>query len=112
MNSHKSLINQMAELDKLIAQARASESKEALAKIHELIREFGFTAQQVFPWQPTKKTVVAKYIDPASGATWTGRGKPPRWISGRDRSQFEVKITEPAVSLVSQSDGKNPFPVH
>lgn len=25
---------------------------------------------------------VAKYQDPASGKTWTGRGKPPAWIAG------------------------------
>ena len=25
---------------------------------------------------------VAKYRDPATGKTWTGRGKPPAWIAG------------------------------
>ncbi|WP_373785874.1 H-NS family nucleoid-associated regulatory protein, partial [Delftia acidovorans] len=33
---------------------------------------------------------VAKYRDPASGATWTGRGKPPRWIEGKDRKALEI----------------------
>ena len=32
----------------------------------------------------------AKYRDPASGATWTGRGKPPGWIRGKDREGFLI----------------------
>jgi DNA-binding protein H-NS len=34
--------------------------------------------------------VVAKYRDPLSGATWSGRGKTPRWINGADRSQYAI----------------------
>lgn len=34
---------------------------------------------------------VARYRDPATGKTWTGRGKPPNWIAGaKDRSAFEI----------------------
>lgn len=33
---------------------------------------------------------VPKYRDPATGATWTGRGKPPRWIEGKDRKALEI----------------------
>ncbi|WP_282892473.1 H-NS family nucleoid-associated regulatory protein, partial [Xanthobacter autotrophicus] len=51
----------------------------------------------VFPWQPAKKQVSAKYLDPNSGATWTGRGKPPAWIAGKDRDQFLIeKPAEPS----------------
>jgi DNA-binding protein H-NS len=34
--------------------------------------------------------VAAKYRDPATGATWTGRGKAPRWIQDQDRAKFEI----------------------
>ena len=30
--------------------------------------------------------VAPKYRDPATGQTWTGRGKAPKWIDGKDRS--------------------------
>jgi DNA-binding protein H-NS len=34
---------------------------------------------------------VARYRDPATGKTWTGRGKPPNWIAGaKDRTAFEI----------------------
>jgi DNA-binding protein H-NS len=28
--------------------------------------------------------------DPYSGKTWTGRGKPPAWIAGRNREKFLI----------------------
>jgi DNA-binding protein H-NS len=39
----------------------------------------------------TLQTGVAKYRDPKSGKTWTGRGKPPLWIVGvKDRTPFLI----------------------
>jgi DNA-binding protein H-NS len=34
--------------------------------------------------------VAAKYRDPATGQTWTGRGKAPKWIEGQDRTPFVI----------------------
>ena len=35
--------------------------------------------------------VAPKYRDPANAAnTWTGRGKQPRWIEGKDRTPFAI----------------------
>ncbi|MEQ6433585.1 H-NS histone family protein [Comamonas sp. w2-DMI] len=100
MPSYQELLAQKNELDKRIEQARHAEAKEALATVKQLISTFGFTAQQVFPWKPEeKKRVEAKYYDPESGATWTGRGKPPKWIEGKNRDLYTIKQTD------------NPFPV-
>lgn len=47
---------------------------------------------------------VAKYRDPSSGKTWTGRGKPPAWIAGAaDRNVF--LIDRQSVS-VAQAESK------
>lgn len=87
----KQLLTARAELDAQIAQARALESKVALAQIHASIEDFGFTAQQVFPWKSTATNkVAAKYLDEKTGATWTGRGKPPAWIQGKNRDDFLI----------------------
>ncbi len=32
----------------------------------------------------------AKYQDPESGKTLSGRGKAPAWIAGKDRRAFEI----------------------
>lgn len=91
MNTYKELLAQKEALDKQIADAKKSESKTALATVHALIAEFGFTAQQVFPWKPAGAKAPAKYRDPVSGSTWSGRGKPPKWIADKDHTQFEIE---------------------
>jgi len=34
--------------------------------------------------------VAPKYRNPATGETWTGRGKAPKWIQNQDREQFAI----------------------
>jgi DNA-binding protein H-NS len=97
MNTLKELLAAKAKLDRDIADARQKTAAESLAKIHELVSEFGFTAQQVFPWRaPQAKKPTAKYLDQKSGATWSGRGKPPGWIVGKDREDFLIARTQPS----------------
>ena len=35
-------------------------------------------------------TVAAKYRDAKSGETWSGRGREPAWIKGKDRDGFRI----------------------
>jgi DNA-binding protein H-NS len=49
----------------------------------------------VFPAGKTRSStagnkVAPKYRDPATGNTWTGRGKAPKWIDGKDRAKFLI----------------------
>lgn len=90
MTSYAELIAQKKLLDEQIANAKKAESEKALQTVLQLVQEFGLTAQQVFPWKPQPKKVAAKYRDPDTGATWSGRGKPPQWIAGKDRAPFVI----------------------
>nr|WP_280191262.1 H-NS histone family protein [Delftia sp. PS-11]KAJ8743756.1 H-NS histone family protein [Delftia sp. PS-11] len=96
MSTYKDLLAQKSALEAQIAKAQAERKAEGIAMANEVIKEYGLTADDVFP--PAKagakpSTVgVAKYRDPATGATWTGRGKPPNWIKDvADRTPFEIK---------------------
>jgi DNA-binding protein H-NS len=66
------------------------------AKLKALINEHGLTAQDIFGGAKrgrkagTRAAVAPKYRDSATGATWTGRGKAPKWIDGKDRTQFAI----------------------
>ncbi|WP_082883355.1 H-NS family nucleoid-associated regulatory protein [Caballeronia calidae] len=42
----------------------------------------------------------ARYQDPVSGATWSGRGRAPNWIAGKDRDQFLVDRHAAAPAMV------------
>ena len=99
-NSYKELLMQREALEQAIATARAHELSEAIAKARELVAEFGLTVQDVFPsGRGTSKSgsktssgakVAPKYRDPATGQSWTGRGKAPKWIDGQDRAKYLI----------------------
>jgi DNA-binding protein H-NS len=99
-NSYKELLQQREALEQAIATARANELSEAIAKARELVAEFGLTVQDVFPAgrgasksgnkSSSGNKVAPKYRDSATGQTWTGRGKAPKWIEGQDRTQYLI----------------------
>jgi len=107
------LLAKKSALDEEIARAKKSEATVALRRVHELVTEFGLTTQQVFPLLPArgKKQGVAKYRNPVTGATWTGRGKPPAWILGKDRNEFlvaqHVQPEGPFLAEMAAAAGRN-----
>lgn len=96
--SYKDLLQQREALEKAIADARQREVSDAVSKVRALVAEYGLTAQDVFPSGRSSKAagakstgkVAPKYRDPATGQTWTGRGKAPKWIEGKDRATFAI----------------------
>lgn len=96
MSSYKDLLKQRDELEQKIQDARKRELEEAIGKVRALVHEHGLTAEDVFPPARTSRSsaagskVAPKYKNPATGETWTGRGKAPKWIQDQDRSQFEI----------------------
>jgi len=98
-NSYKELLKQCEALEQAIASAREKELSEAVRKARELVAEFGLTVQDIFPagrgatksaGKSTGNKVAPKYRDPATGQTWTGRGKAPKWIDGQDRNKYLI----------------------
>ncbi|APW36708.1 histone [Rhodoferax koreense] len=102
MTTYKELLQQREALERQISEARQRENAQALAQVRALVADFELTPEDVFPTGKTRgpkaaadksggKTKVApKYRNPATGDTWTGRGKPPRWIQDQDRAQFLI----------------------
>ncbi|WP_280189511.1 H-NS histone family protein [Delftia sp. PS-11] len=95
MSSYKELLQQREALEQQIQEARKNELAEAIAKVRSLVGEYELNPEDVFPPARARSAntgakVAPKYRDPASGQTWTGRGKPPRWIQGQDREQFAI----------------------
>jgi DNA-binding protein H-NS len=35
--------------------------------------------------------VAAKFRDPETGKTWSGRGREPTWIKGKNREEFKIQ---------------------
>ncbi|WP_207005361.1 H-NS family nucleoid-associated regulatory protein [Trinickia mobilis] len=93
-----------AQADALIAK----EAQSAVEQIRELMLKYSLTTADIeikakarreaknpverktaVKAKSAKATGVPRYIDPTTGATWTGRGRAPAWIaSAKDRTKF------------------------
>lgn len=99
MKSYQAVKAEIAKLEAKAESLRKSELKSVIAQVRKTIAEYGLTAADLgLGRAPAKRgarkagTVgVAKYRDPQSGQTWTGRGRPPTWIlAAKDRSAFLI----------------------
>lgn len=94
--SYKELLAQREALDAQIKQIRSEELAGAVSQARELVKQYELTVADIFPAGRKASaakggTVAPKYRDPATGATWTGRGKAPLWIASEsDRSKFAI----------------------
>lgn len=97
MTSYKELLAQKAELDAQLEQMRLAERDEIIADIKQKMVDYEISVDEIAAQARGRKVgskraaVAAKYRDPASGATWSGRGKPPSWIkSAANRDDFLI----------------------
>ena len=101
-----------AKIKKLQAQAEAMVARESsivIANIRSLMEKHNLTTADIDAFsgrrkrgRPSSKSAgsliagtpakgAAKYMDPKTGATWTGHGRAPGWIANaKDRSKFLV----------------------
>jgi DNA-binding protein H-NS len=113
-NTEKSrLEKEMAKLQKKIQTLAAKQRKPKIAAIVRSMREYDITPEEIaaaFNRKPAGRTAAAaprksgnaakrviapKYRHPETQATWTGRGKAPRWITdaeaaGTPRNTFLI----------------------
>jgi DNA-binding protein H-NS len=97
MSTVAQLLAQKAALEAQIEAAQKAHVAEGIAKAKAIIAEFNLTKEDVFgdakrerKAKSTEIKVAAKYKDPISGKTWSGRGLAPKWLEGKDRSQFAI----------------------
>ena len=94
-SSYKDLVAQREALEQQIQAARTAELADAVAKVRSIINEYSLTIEDVFPPARGRRgagaKVDAKYRNPTTGETWTGRGKAPKWIANEDRQKFLIQ---------------------
>lgn len=93
MATYKELVAQRDQLDAQIEKARATERAKVIAEVREKIATFDLTARDLgIPVRRRNKPKPeAMFQDPRSGDTWSGRGREPGWIKGKDRNRFLIK---------------------
>ncbi|MBJ7262226.1 MAG: H-NS histone family protein [Burkholderiaceae bacterium] len=133
--SVKQLENKINQLKAKKEALQARERKPAIARILAQMREFGINPSEIssafnggrqtpksktakansMKEKPgkgakTKKPVEAKYRNADTGESWSGRGKPPRWLaaaeaSGKSRESLRI---ESAQGVESDSPQQEP----
>lgn len=98
----------VTELREKLAEQKNNERAQAIASAKELIKTFQLSATELgFSGKKTparkdrpigdkRMSVAPKYQDPASGKTWTGRGKTPAWLTaqlaaGHSKQDYLIK---------------------
>lgn len=83
-------------IEKAISTYEDRRKREALVAVESAAREFGFSLAELATAKPGRSKVAAKYVNPEDpDATWTGRGRKPRWVqealdSGKTLEQLEI----------------------
>ncbi len=102
--SEKQLLEK--QIQKLQRKMRTLHSRQRRPVINSIIKsmqEYGITPEEITESfqrrekrSATTSSAPARYKNPETGDTWTGRGRPPRWIvdaeaQGKNRDSFLIK---------------------
>ncbi len=95
MASYKDLQSQIEKLQKQADQAREKEVASVVAQIRTMMNDYGIQPADLgISARRRRKSAtpaVPKFQNPQTGETWTGRGRAPKWIEGKDRTKFAIK---------------------
>lgn len=86
---------EIAALESEAGKAREAELVTAREKVAAIAADLGVSVTDLMSKKKAgvkkaSKPVEVKYRDPDGNGTWTGRGREPKWIKGKDRKKFEV----------------------
>jgi len=104
MATYKELVAQKEALEAQLTELRAIEIAGVIEKIQSLVAEYGLSvddiagkrrrgrpagAEKAKAAGNEKQPLPPKYMDPKSGATWSGRGRAPAWL-GKNPKRFLI----------------------
>lgn len=101
------------QLEKEIDKLRSQQRKQTITAMKADIKRFDISLEEIFPSaQPERKPKAAtprktarkttkaarkkaspvspKYHDPETGKTWSGRGREPLWLRGKNRDDYLI----------------------
>ncbi|MCK5769239.1 H-NS histone family protein [Algiphilus sp.] len=87
MSKYKDLLTKIETLKAQAEEERRKEIADVVADIKQKMAEYGIKPSDLgfsggrASKSASKGTVAPKYRDPATGKTWTGRGRAPKWVA-------------------------------
>ena len=104
MASYKELLKQKEELERQMEAARQDEVEGVVGRIREAIDHYGLSALDLGYTRKELQALLsggrgsklkgsgvpAKYRNPETGQTWSGRGRMPNWMTPETAEQFLI----------------------
>lgn len=91
----RELQQQLGHLNLLVEEAKQREKQAALAEIGNQVKEYGITEIELLRaagfLKPKRQKAPAKYYDPNSGNSWSGKGPRPRWLVDKNLDDYLVR---------------------
>lgn len=111
VKSYQDYQKEIAELQKKAEEARRAELTGAIAQIKSLMAQFNLSVKDLKlkdgkVSRAPGKAVAAKYRDPITGETWSGRGRSPAWVI---KAKTENKLDALIISGASSEAAKAPI---
>ncbi|MBO7932029.1 H-NS histone family protein [Burkholderia pseudomallei] len=102
MERYLDLMQQLRDLQERVAVARKREVVEAIEVIARTMTTYDITLDEIrnalqrleeeaaVQASTRRRTIkhIPKYLDPSSGRTWSGRGRTPKWLVGKNLDDF------------------------
>lgn len=91
MATYKQLLAEKEKLEAQLEEARQAEVAAVIAQIQSLMADYGLTVEDLATRRRKRKVQrpTAKYRDPKTGKTWSGRGRAPAWL-GKNRDRYLI----------------------
>ncbi len=93
MPTYKELQEQIQQLEQDAKVIRLKEIKDAVADIKNLMDQYGLSLEDIRMSSAGKKSKASQsniQFRDKSGNTWSGRGRMPAWIKGKNKELFRV----------------------
>lgn len=94
MQTYSEIQAQIAELQKKADAVRSEELTAAKQKIASIMKEYGLTVADLGGKAKSikeREPVAIKYRNSETGDTWTGRGRAPLWLAGKNKEDYLIR---------------------
>ena len=96
----RELTELLAKVEAAIEPARQREKAAVMEEIKAIAQTRGLSVQDILGKSSKSHAMrprdIIRYRNPSNpDQVWSGRGRPPRWIEGKEKGQFAVAAFQP-----------------
>ncbi|WP_080409549.1 H-NS histone family protein [Burkholderia ubonensis] len=94
MENISKLFEKFENLDREIKEVKSKVVESVMEDIVNSLRQHGVTPEILAEYAQSKKrtkSVPPRYWNPDTGETWSGRGREPKWIAGKERGPYLIR---------------------